>query len=82
LIESVARDERGTRRYHAQDMEWIELLQRLRATGMPIREVRQFAELRRGGTTTIDARRRLPARHRRRVADHPGGQPQLSRRAG
>lgn len=67
LLEPVARGPRGERRYAARDLEWIAFLQRLRATGMPIREMRRFAELRTGGSATILARRELLAEHHRRV---------------
>jgi DNA-binding transcriptional MerR regulator len=67
LVEPIARGPRGERRYAARDLEWIAFLQRLRATGMPIREMRRFAELRTGGTATIPARRELLAAHHRRV---------------
>jgi DNA-binding transcriptional MerR regulator len=42
---------------------------RLRATGMPIRDMRRFAQLRRGGPGTVAARRELLDSHRRRVLD-------------
>jgi DNA-binding transcriptional MerR regulator len=41
----------GQRRYHARDLEWLAGVIMLRATGMPVRDVREFAELtRRNGT--------------------------------
>ncbi|HUJ56739.1 MAG TPA: MerR family transcriptional regulator [Gaiellaceae bacterium] len=67
LLEPIARGPRGERRYAARDLQWIAFLQRLRATGMPIREMRRFAELRTGGTATAPARRTLLAEHHRRV---------------
>jgi len=67
LLAPVARGLRGERRYAARDLEWIAFLQRLRATGMPIREMRRFAELRSGGRATVSARRALLAEHHRRV---------------
>jgi DNA-binding transcriptional MerR regulator len=68
LIEPVERGQRGERRYASRDLRWIEFLQRLRATGMPIREMKRFAELRRGGAETVAARRDLLDSHRRRVS--------------
>lgn len=68
LVQPVGRGERGERRYEPRDLEWIEFLQRLRRTGMPIREMRRFAELRPGGPATVAARTELLAAHRRRVA--------------
>jgi DNA-binding transcriptional MerR regulator len=68
LIEPVERGQRGERRYGPRDVRWVEFLQRLRATGMPIREMKRFAELRRGGAETVAARRDLLDVHRRRVS--------------
>ena len=67
LVDPVGRGPGGERRYEPSDIEWIEFLQRLRATGMPIREMRRFAELRRGGKATVADRRDLLAAHRQRV---------------
>lgn len=67
LIEPVDRGDRGERLYARRDLEWIAFLQRLRATGMPIREMKQFADLRRQGARTVAERRALLEAHRHRV---------------
>jgi DNA-binding transcriptional MerR regulator len=55
LLESVDRNEGGHRRYRASDLEWIRFLSKLRATGMPIRDVRRYADLvKAGDDTTVD----------------------------
>jgi DNA-binding transcriptional MerR regulator len=48
-----------TLRYDADDRARPALLQRLRATGMPMPHMPRFAELRRQGDCTIAARRAL-----------------------
>jgi len=45
LIDGVDRAASGHRRYSEADLAWINVLQRLRATGMPIRSIRRYAEL-------------------------------------
>ena len=45
LLEPVSRNGSGHRRYRAADLERIAFLTKLRATGMPIRDVRRYAEL-------------------------------------
>ena len=57
----------GHRRYSAGDIAWIEFLTRLRATGMPIREMQRFAELRREGNSTFSQRRELLEKHRQKI---------------
>ena len=67
LVAPVGRDSAGRRRYTQQDVDWLVLLTRLRRTGMPVRDMRRYAELAREGDATIGARRRLFERHRDRV---------------
>jgi DNA-binding transcriptional MerR regulator len=64
LLDPVARIHGGQRRYDADDLAWLAFLQRLRATGMPIRDMQRFAELRRHGDATIPERRALLETHR------------------
>ena len=49
LINGVDRADSGHRRYSDEDLAWIEVLQCLRATGMPIQRIRRYAELVRAG---------------------------------
>lgn len=53
----------GRRRYAEADLAWIRFLQRLRATGMPIRQIDRYAQLRREGDSSIAARIELLERH-------------------
>ena len=64
LLDRVDRSRSGHRRYSKQDIAWIEFLSRLRTTGMPIRKMKQFADLRRVGDATVPARRALLEEHR------------------
>lgn len=67
LIAPVGRDPTGRRRYTAADLAWLRLLTRLRRTGMPVRDMRRYAELVRQGDRTRSARRALLEAHRERV---------------
>jgi len=67
LLDPVSRALSGHRRYSAQDIAWIEFLNRLRTTGMPIRKMQQFAVLRRQGDLTVAERRMLLEAHRQEV---------------
>ena len=49
LVETPGRAPSGHRRYTESDLGWIVLITRLRATGMPIRKVREYADLVRAG---------------------------------
>jgi DNA-binding transcriptional MerR regulator len=67
LMFGVGRAGSGHRRYSERDLGWIELITKLRATGMPIREVRRYAELVRAGDGNEDERLGLLRAHRERV---------------
>ena len=45
VVTAVGRTAGGRRRYHQLDLDWIVVCTRLRATGMPIRTIRRYAEL-------------------------------------
>jgi DNA-binding transcriptional MerR regulator len=69
LLRPVARSSTGHRRYTDQDLQWIRLVTRLRATGMPIRGVRRYAALVRTGSGNEDERLDLLLAHRRLVLE-------------
>src|SRR5690348_2913676 len=63
LVAPVGRDAAGRRRYSPDDLDWLQLLTRLRGTGMPVREMRRYAELVRSGDATVTERLRLFDEH-------------------
>ncbi|MEN3308541.1 MAG: hypothetical protein V7603_4743 [Micromonosporaceae bacterium] len=67
LVEPVGRDTAGRRRYSDGELDWLVLLTKLRSTGMPVRDMRRYAELARLGDGTVGQRLRLFQEHRERV---------------
>lgn len=67
LVAPIGRDAAGRRRYTPKDVGWLTLLTKLRRTGMPVREMRRYAELARQGDHTLPERLRLFEEHRQRV---------------
>src|ERR1700733_15868075 len=49
LLDRVARTPDGRRRFSDADLDWLLLVGRLRATGMPVRDMLRYAELVRSG---------------------------------
>lgn len=45
VVTAVGRTHGGRRRYQQEDLTWITVCTRLRATGMPIKTIRRYAEL-------------------------------------
>jgi DNA-binding transcriptional MerR regulator len=68
LIHPVDRGTNGHRRYGRDDLEWLDLLIKLRSTGMPIRQMVEYAELVRQGPETAARRRAMLERHRAEIS--------------
>jgi len=67
LLDAVDRASSGHRRYSEDDVGWIRMITRLRSTGMPIRDVRRYADLVRAGDGNEAERLELLRAHRRTV---------------
>jgi DNA-binding transcriptional MerR regulator len=67
MLGTVERAGSGHRRYTEGDLTWIEMITRLRSTGMPIRDVRRYAALVRAGEGNEAERLELLKAHRERV---------------
>ncbi len=67
LVPGVARDEGGRRVYGELHVSWLDLMERLRATGMSIAEMREYTALVMQGSRTLRQRRDMLAAHRERV---------------
>lgn len=67
LLSPVPRNGSGHRRYAAADLDRLRFLHCLRATGMSIRRMREYATLAEAGASTLAARTALLEQHRRDV---------------
>lgn len=65
----VLRDEGGRRSYQEGDVEWIRFLCRLKETGMPLRDIQRYAELRYAGSSTMPERLEMLRVHRTYVLE-------------
>ena len=68
VVTSVDRTQGGWRRYHAEDLKWISICTKLRATGMPIKSIRRYARLVAAGPGNEQERLALLEAHRAEVA--------------
>lgn len=59
----------GHRCYSVQDISWIQFIQRLKGTGMPLKEIRKYAAYRAAGDATVAARMEMLVRHRAAVRE-------------
>lgn len=69
LLDGIDRAPSGHRRFRDQDIEWLGVLRCLRETGMPIAQMRSYAELARGGQATLAERLNLLTEHDASVQD-------------
>ena len=69
MLDRVERSPSSHRRYTEADIRWVTLLTRLRATGMPIRRIREYADLVRQGDGNEDERLALLEAHRDAVLE-------------
>ena len=67
LLLDIKRDRKGHRFYREKDLIWIEFIKRLKATSMPLSEMKQFARLRSKGNKTISQRVELLRQHESRI---------------
>jgi DNA-binding transcriptional MerR regulator len=67
LTRHVARATGGQRRYRPQDVYWLRVCIKLRASGMPLAEIRRLAELVREGPGNEQERLELLREQQRRV---------------
>ncbi|HLL36091.1 MerR family transcriptional regulator [Streptomyces sp.] len=59
LMPHIDRSHTGQRRYTNRDLDWLDLVGKLRLTGMPVADMVRYAELVRAGDHTYDERREL-----------------------
>ena len=69
LLDDIDRAPSGHRRFGDDDMEWLGVLRCLRETGMPIAQMRRYADLTRRGEATMAERLSLLAEHDKQVQE-------------
>jgi DNA-binding transcriptional MerR regulator len=72
LMPGAARDAGGRRVFSQAHVDWLELMTRLRASGMSIRQMQAYARQVREGKATLAARQALLREHRERVEKQVG----------
>lgn len=65
----VNRDSMGRRDYNAQDVEWVKFIKRLKDTGMLLRDIKHYSDLRYQGEDTMEERMKLLIQHREAVLE-------------
>lgn len=61
------RQNNGRRVYTQQDIAWVEFIKRLKDTGMPIKSIQRYAQLRAQGASTLKQRMKMLQEHRAHI---------------
>lgn len=64
----IGRDKSGIRDYDSGDMQWIKFIKRLKDTGMSIKNIKTYADLRYLGEETVSQRLEILLEHRKLVS--------------
>lgn len=67
LLPKISKDTSGQRNYELSALVWLGFVRKLRETGMPIREMVRYAELRNLGDGTASERKMILMAHRQEV---------------
>ena len=70
VLKSADRAASGHRQYRADAIAWLDFVLRLKITGMPLAEIRKYAELRAGGDATLQPRLTMLELHRKRLVSN------------
>lgn len=63
LLRNVSRNSSGHRWFTDKDIIWIEFIKRLKDTGMPLDNIRKYADLRDEGASTSELRMQILQKH-------------------
>lgn len=69
LMPGAARDAAGRRLFSQAHVDWLDLMDKLRSSGMSIRQMQAYARQVRHGKATLAARQALLREHRERVLE-------------
>ncbi len=59
LLPHMERSESGIRMFTEDDFEWFRFIERLKRSGMPIKEIKRYVDLYEEGDSTIEERREI-----------------------
>ena len=63
----IKRDNNNIRIFDESDIEWIKFIERLKSTGMPLKDIREYSKLRYLGECTTKERMDILLKHRSHV---------------
>jgi DNA-binding transcriptional MerR regulator len=67
LMPFIERDKAGNRMFNETDLNWVSMICCLKNTGMPIKEIKKYADWCKQGMQTIEERKEMLTSHREKV---------------
>ncbi|WP_159888155.1 MerR family transcriptional regulator [Paenibacillus puerhi] len=67
LLPYVKRDQSGNRLYDEESLEWLSFTMGLRATGMPLAQIKRYVDLYQEGENTLKLRKQMMLKHKEKV---------------
>lgn len=67
ILPYVKRDASGNRLYDEESLEWLNFILALRATGMPLNEIKRYVDLYQEGEATLKTRKQMMLEHKHKV---------------
>ena len=67
LLPNVRKNSAGIRRFTEEDIDWLLVLDCLKSTGLPLKEIRYYIELAQQGNATLNERRDIFIRQKQRI---------------
>ncbi|MEE6207763.1 MAG: MerR family transcriptional regulator [Alphaproteobacteria bacterium] len=67
LLPNVRKNSAGLRRFTEEDINWLLILDCLKSTGLPLKEIRYYIELAQQGSKTLSERREMFIRQKERI---------------
>ena len=69
VLKPIGRAANGHRRYQPNDVLWLEFVLKLKITGMPLAEIKRYAQLREQGDRTMTPRLAMLKLHRQHLVE-------------
>lgn len=67
LLPTISRDKVGNRVFSDDDLEWMSIVCCLKNTGMPIKDIKTYMDLKKEGDSTLEVRRTIVTDHKKAV---------------
>ena len=69
VLKPIARNSSGRRIYNTSDLEWLTWINRLKSTGMPLSEIKAYANYRSVGDSTLIQRQNILKQHGAKLSE-------------